>query len=143
MHIKAPEWLDFEAVKASERVRLQPGQSHCLVDLSQTQFMDSTGAGLLLRLRRQCRMAGGALVLLSPNASVSRLLKSLGLRDCFGRDPRLEVENQAPGGCPTLGAELPGTTPAWLLGGAPCPASASSASNTSNIVLSPQPATCL
>jgi N-acetylglucosaminyldiphosphoundecaprenol N-acetyl-beta-D-mannosaminyltransferase len=83
MRVQTPARLDFEAVKASDPIRLAPGQTHCLVDLSQTQFMDSTGVGLLLRLRRRCRMAGGDLVLVSPSASVTRLLKSMGLQDCF------------------------------------------------------------
>jgi N-acetylglucosaminyldiphosphoundecaprenol N-acetyl-beta-D-mannosaminyltransferase len=83
MRIQTPERLDFETVKATEPIRQRAGQTHCLVDLSQTRFMDSTGVGLLLRLRRQCRMAGGNLVLLSPHASVTRLLRSMGLQSCF------------------------------------------------------------
>jgi N-acetylglucosaminyldiphosphoundecaprenol N-acetyl-beta-D-mannosaminyltransferase len=83
MRIRTPERLDFEAAHVSESVFAHIGQTHCLVDLSQTQFMDSTGVGFLLRLRKQCRKAGGDLVLLSPKPAIEGLLKSMRLPGCL------------------------------------------------------------
>ncbi|HVM50165.1 MAG TPA: WecB/TagA/CpsF family glycosyltransferase [Candidatus Acidoferrum sp.] len=82
-HVHAPERLDFAAVASSRSFWHHPGCTHCVMDLGRTRFMDSTGLALLLRLRRQCRLAGGELVLVSPRPFVARLLKAMRLEDCF------------------------------------------------------------
>jgi N-acetylglucosaminyldiphosphoundecaprenol N-acetyl-beta-D-mannosaminyltransferase len=85
--IQMPERLDRDAVRASGPIRHLAGQSRCLADLSHTRFMDSTGVAFLVRLRRECRKAGGDLGLLSPSSGAARILKSMRLDGCFTTTP--------------------------------------------------------
>lgn len=58
----------------------EAGWSTILVDLSNTAFLDLSGARALADVHAHlCQMAGGCLILSSPPANVSRLLSFTGL----------------------------------------------------------------
>ncbi len=94
--IQIPQRLDCETVKSNEWIWQRAGQSNCVVDLSQTRFMDSTGVGLLLRLRKELRQTGRDLLLLSPRSQVVGLLKSIRLYDHFSTIEDMHEILQAP-----------------------------------------------
>ncbi|PWJ51134.1 anti-sigma B factor antagonist [Quadrisphaera granulorum] len=50
-----------------------------VVDLTDVPFVDSTGVGALLSVRREVRARGGELVLAGPSPELRHLLGSLGL----------------------------------------------------------------
>ena len=53
------------------------------VDLSRVTFMDSTGLGFLVRVRRISRSRGGQVALTNPQAIVLRLLRTTHLDQLF------------------------------------------------------------
>jgi N-acetylglucosaminyldiphosphoundecaprenol N-acetyl-beta-D-mannosaminyltransferase len=83
--ISCPEWLDALAVKQSartwEEAVMQPRD--LLIDLARVRFIDSTGAGLLVRFRKRAGITGHHLVLLAPSSAVERVLKAMRLWDFF------------------------------------------------------------
>src|SRR6185312_16401594 len=83
--IRIPARLDLATV-CDEAPRLEPafnGTQHCLLDMSQVQFIDSTGVGLLIRLQKKIRADGRQLVLLAPTAMVTRALELMRLEKFF------------------------------------------------------------
>jgi len=78
-----PEWLDVEAVRLAEWLWQSETHCDCLLDLRRVRFIDSTGVGLLLRLRKELRSAGKRLVLLSPSAVVCRTLQCMRVLNHF------------------------------------------------------------
>jgi N-acetylglucosaminyldiphosphoundecaprenol N-acetyl-beta-D-mannosaminyltransferase len=56
---------------------------HCLVELAEVKSMDSTGVAVLVNLKKQLRLSGRQLILLSPSAAVRRALKALRLEAFF------------------------------------------------------------
>jgi anti-anti-sigma factor len=82
--IRAPAELGAEAARAAqaewERAVLN---SHVMVDLSDTVFVDSTGIGALIRLRKQARELGHQFFLVAPRPQVSAALKLMKLDDFF------------------------------------------------------------
>jgi anti-anti-sigma regulatory factor len=60
---------------------------HCLIDLSDVAFMDSTGLAALLRLRQ--RLAPWSLVLLAPSVKALRILRRFQLEDSFHIAPTI------------------------------------------------------
>jgi N-acetylglucosaminyldiphosphoundecaprenol N-acetyl-beta-D-mannosaminyltransferase len=63
--------------------QLQDDDRHCLLDVRDVRFIDSTGVAVLMRLRRQLADAGRALVLIAPAAAVRRTLAAMQLEDHF------------------------------------------------------------
>ena len=57
--------------------------SNVMFDLSATNFIDSTGVGTLIRLRRRSREMGYQFYLIAPNQTVSAALKLMKLDDFF------------------------------------------------------------
>ncbi len=53
------------------------------VQISEVEFVDSTGVGLLIHLQKQLRGAGFELVLIVPNRRVRRALDLMGLQEFF------------------------------------------------------------
>ena len=80
-----PEWLDAEAVARDSLVweRAVAENAHLLLDLQKVRFIDSTGVGLLIRLRKRANLQGRHLVLVAPSAAVRRTLESMRLRPFF------------------------------------------------------------
>jgi N-acetylglucosaminyldiphosphoundecaprenol N-acetyl-beta-D-mannosaminyltransferase len=87
--IQMPERLDMPAVRdgAVPVERLMADTRHCLLDLSRVEFIDSTGVGLLIRLRKNFRGSGRQLVLLSPGLAVRRALSLMRLEHFFDAAP--------------------------------------------------------
>jgi anti-anti-sigma factor len=56
-----------------------PDSERVIVDLSDVDFLDSSGLSVFVRAHRRLREAGGALVLRSPNPGVRRVLELTGL----------------------------------------------------------------
>jgi anti-sigma B factor antagonist len=63
--------------------RILSHDRHCLLDLTETRFIDSTGVGLLVHLHKRLGCGGHQLILVSPGAAVRRLLALMRLEDCF------------------------------------------------------------
>ena len=77
--------------------RLADGRD-CLLDLSATTMVDSTGIGFLIRLRRAIRVSGRELVLLAPGPRLRRALALLRLDTFFSVAPDLAVAKALLGG---------------------------------------------
>jgi anti-anti-sigma factor len=76
--------LDLEGVEVFDAVLAQLEDEPVLVvDLSELEFMDSTGLDCLLRLRQHVASAGDALTLTSPQRRVARLMALAGVAGLF------------------------------------------------------------
>jgi stage II sporulation protein AA (anti-sigma F factor antagonist) len=53
--------------------------SRLLIDLGETEFMDSSGLGLILGRKRKCDEAGAKLVLLNPTEGCLKILRLAGM----------------------------------------------------------------
>jgi len=73
--IHAPEIFDAKAIRGDTDLWQSANDRHWLFDMTDVRFVDSTGIGLLLRLRKRLRATGRCLVLLSPSPAVQRTLK--------------------------------------------------------------------
>jgi anti-anti-sigma factor len=58
-------------------------EHHCLVELDNVSFIDSSGVAWLLQLRRRLRASGWHVVLLDPSAAVRRVLRVQQLEKIF------------------------------------------------------------
>ena len=56
---------------------------HCLLELAETKSVDSTGVAALVHLKKQLRLAGRELILLSPSLAVRRALRAMRLEPFF------------------------------------------------------------
>jgi len=77
--------LDVDSIRRDEAVwkQLLAHDGHGLLDLTGVRFIDSTGAGLLVRLRNRLRRAGHHLILVAPSVRVLRALRLLRLEGFF------------------------------------------------------------
>jgi anti-sigma B factor antagonist len=57
--------------------------SHLILDLSKLQFIDSSGIAVFVNTERRARLLGCTLVLIAPQAAVSRVLQICGLDRYF------------------------------------------------------------
>jgi len=83
--VEVPERLDLVATQegALDVEKILSERTHCLLQMHQVHFIDSTGVGLLIRLQKQLREAGRELVLLAPSDATQRALKLMRLEDFF------------------------------------------------------------
>lgn len=81
--VQVPERLDRDVVRRDAGTWARIGDRHCLMDVQNVRFMDSTGAGLLLQLRKRLHEAGHCLVLIAPSRALRRTLDVMGLTDFF------------------------------------------------------------
>jgi N-acetylglucosaminyldiphosphoundecaprenol N-acetyl-beta-D-mannosaminyltransferase len=81
--IEMPEILDSTTVVRNAAVWARAASRDSIVDLEGVRFIDSTGAGLLLWLRRKFTETGRRLVLLAPSRAVSRALRQLRVGQFF------------------------------------------------------------
>jgi len=81
VRVHAPRRLDRATLVEDEAVWRQVGSQHCLLDLSEVEFIDSTGLAALIQLHR--RVHPHSLVLLAPSPSVLRVLRRFQLEDFF------------------------------------------------------------
>jgi anti-sigma B factor antagonist len=70
-------------VRQRVRAQLEQGRSTVVVDLSNTEYVDSAGLGTLVLLNREARAAGGCLVLAGLSDHVRDLLRLLRLDEVF------------------------------------------------------------
>jgi N-acetylglucosaminyldiphosphoundecaprenol N-acetyl-beta-D-mannosaminyltransferase len=82
---RLPDRLDFAAVTEQTPLtdEVAARGKDCLLEMSTTGFVDSTGIGLLIRLQKGLRARGRNLVLLAPSPAVLRALDLMRLRDFF------------------------------------------------------------
>jgi N-acetylglucosaminyldiphosphoundecaprenol N-acetyl-beta-D-mannosaminyltransferase len=83
--IQAPKRLDIESVHRERNVweEALASHPHCFLDLSQVEFIDSTGVGLLIRLQKRARQSNQQFVLLAVSEVVQRALSMMRLQDFF------------------------------------------------------------
>jgi N-acetylglucosaminyldiphosphoundecaprenol N-acetyl-beta-D-mannosaminyltransferase len=83
--IVAGERLDFEEVQQHREAYESAITSErpCVLDLNGTQFIDSTGVGLLIRMQKRARSAGQQLILAGLTRNVRRALEMMRLQDFF------------------------------------------------------------
>ncbi len=83
--IKMPRRLDVETVRRDSLVweeALANGR-HCILELQDVEFIDSTGIGLLIRLQKKARVSSQKLILLAPTQPVQSAIKMMRLQDFF------------------------------------------------------------
>jgi len=99
-----PERLDAAEVRVIEQAwmsSLEGLEDGVIIDCSGTQFIDSTGLGLLMRMQKRCRQSGKHLVLSSTSPAVLKLLQMTRLNSLFtqvtGREDALnKILNASP-----------------------------------------------
>jgi anti-anti-sigma factor len=72
-----------KAVKAAVEQTDESAKHVLVVDLRETEFMDSVGLGSLIGITEGLRKRGGEARLVSPSAPVRRMLEVTGLSDVF------------------------------------------------------------
>ena len=87
--IKLPERLDLAAVRDDALLvdQVLADGRHCLLEMNNVKFIDSTGVGLLIRLQKKVRATGRQLVLLAPSPMVQRALALMRLQNFFASAP--------------------------------------------------------
>jgi anti-sigma B factor antagonist len=63
-----------------QRICGQP-HAHCIVDMSEVPFIDSTGVGVLVGALKRAHEQGGTLTILAPQPRVRRVFEITGLLD--------------------------------------------------------------
>lgn len=94
--IKLPDYLDLAAVREHALLvdqALADGR-HCLLEMDEVQFIDSTGMGLLIRLQKRIRAMDRQMVLLAPSSAVKRALALMKLQNFFASAPDLASARQ-------------------------------------------------
>jgi N-acetylglucosaminyldiphosphoundecaprenol N-acetyl-beta-D-mannosaminyltransferase len=81
--LRVPERFDREAIGRVGPIWEETGGRHCLIELANVKFIDSTAIALLARLEKRLRRAGRQLVLLEPSQAVHRALRLMGLENFF------------------------------------------------------------
>jgi len=82
--IRAPAQLGAKEVQAAQAEWQRAVESgHVLFDLSDTKFTDSTGVGMLIRLRKRARELGSQFILIAPRPPVEAALKLMKLDEFF------------------------------------------------------------
>ena len=82
--IRAPARLDAAAVQTAQAEWQRAVENgHVLFDLSETTFTDSTGVGMLIRLRKRARELDRQFILIAPRPPVQAALKLMKLDEFF------------------------------------------------------------
>jgi anti-sigma B factor antagonist len=94
--IKLPERLDLAAVRDDALLvdQVLADGRHCLLEMDNVKFIDSTGVGLLIRLQKKVRATGRQLVLLAPSSMVERALALMHLQNFFAAAPDFAAAQQ-------------------------------------------------
>jgi N-acetylglucosaminyldiphosphoundecaprenol N-acetyl-beta-D-mannosaminyltransferase len=83
LRLRLPERLDRRAVERHGQMWEVVEEHHCLVELDNVSFIDSTGIAWLLHMRKRLRASGWQLVLLAPNLKIIRALQAQELEKLF------------------------------------------------------------
>ena len=70
-------------IRQRVRAQLEQGRATVIVDLSRTEYVDSSGLGTLVLLNKEARAAGGCLVLAGLSDHVRDLLRLVRLDEVF------------------------------------------------------------
>ncbi|WP_223809216.1 STAS domain-containing protein [Nocardiopsis listeri] len=70
---------------------LEEGTRRLLVDMSRTEFCDSTGISVLLAAMKRAREKGGDLEIVAPRPAVMKVLEVTGLHEVFAIHSDLDV----------------------------------------------------
>jgi len=111
--ISLPGRLDCSTILAHARLpeQMLASGKHCVLEMSGTSFIDSTGVGLLIRLHKGLKSQGLKLVLLAPSAAVRRALALMRLNEFFELAPNDQALTDlllGPPEKPSIGASVPG-----------------------------------
>jgi N-acetylglucosaminyldiphosphoundecaprenol N-acetyl-beta-D-mannosaminyltransferase len=88
--IKAPACLNAADVQQYRAPWLQAVENNdVILDLSDTTATDSTGVGMLIRLRKRSRELGRGFVLVAPSTRIMAALKLMQLQGFFAIEPTL------------------------------------------------------
>ncbi|WP_395747679.1 WecB/TagA/CpsF family glycosyltransferase [Prosthecobacter sp.] len=116
-----PERLDAAEVRAIELVwmnTLEGPEQGVIIDCSGTQFIDSTGLGLLMRAQKRCRQSGKRLALSSCSPAVLKLLQMTRLNSLFtqtaSREEAMDSILKPEEPMPPVTPSRPRTTPLHL-----------------------------
>ena len=92
----------YQAPRLRERLDalLDAGTSRLAVNLSSVTYIDSTGLGTLVAVRKRALAAGGELRLICPNPSIRRVFEITGLLPVFPFFDREESALSAPSAAP-------------------------------------------
>jgi len=77
-------YLDFDAAPALKESivnQLDEGTRHLIVDLTQTEFIDSTAIGVLVGGLKRVQESGGTLAVVCTNANIRDIFALVGLDD--------------------------------------------------------------
>lgn len=74
---------DGNLIRRAIAQQIEAGDKYFVLDLSQLEYMNSSGVGLLVTLLTKARNADGELVLLSPSKNVSTVLTMMRLQTIF------------------------------------------------------------
>jgi len=91
-HADLPARLDYEEVHACKEAleTLVAGDKSVVLNAGQVEFIDSTGVGLLIRLRKRARLNGRQMILADPSEQVRRALQLMRLDEFFITTPSLK-----------------------------------------------------
>ncbi len=86
-------------VRQRVRAQLEQGRSTVVVDLSNTEYVDSAGLGTLVLLNKEARAAGSCLVLAGLSDHVRDLLRLVRLDEVFTIAATVEEAAKVGAGC--------------------------------------------
>jgi N-acetylglucosaminyldiphosphoundecaprenol N-acetyl-beta-D-mannosaminyltransferase len=119
--VEAATWLNKGSLERDANLweEIADAGRHCLLELPAVKMMDSTGVAVLVHLKKQLRLAGRQLILLSPSAAVRRVLKAMRLAGFFdvatdAVEAREVIEARLPERCAVMDGAATG--PLALLG---------------------------
>jgi anti-anti-sigma factor len=106
--VAAPGEIDITNAGGLRAALLQAaahGDGTLVVDMSRTQFCDSSGLGVLVRAHKQARSEGRQVLLVIPAVSVLRIFAVTGIDDLMPNFPSLDealAQTPAASGSPYL-----------------------------------------
>jgi N-acetylglucosaminyldiphosphoundecaprenol N-acetyl-beta-D-mannosaminyltransferase len=109
IRVTAAKRLDHATLAQDANIWSQLRSQNCLLDLSEVEFIDSTGLAALIQLHRDLQPC--SLVLLAPSPTVRRILRRFQLEDFFGIAPTAlearEFFGSSPAPCRSAFAPVP------------------------------------
>jgi N-acetylglucosaminyldiphosphoundecaprenol N-acetyl-beta-D-mannosaminyltransferase len=117
--VEVASCLNKESVEhdAARWKEIAGADRHCLLELAEAKSMDSTGVAVLVHLKKQLRLSGRHLILLSPSPAVRRALKVMRLEEFFevatdALEARALIEARLQERCAFIGGDSSGPL-AW------------------------------
>lgn len=80
---KRVDWINAGDLRKQLGEYLKEEPEEVVINLSETEYFDSSAIGLLLALKKQIKEYGGILILQKPPASLKELLNICNLSDFF------------------------------------------------------------